>query len=93
MLDFMINAGLIVLILGTSALATKAYAGAMYNRCPECATLNAKSGAKSASGAFTDNYGTKEIAKKLDPYLDALQDKIDQHANVIGVIVATTSMI
>jgi len=42
MLDFMINAGLIVLILGTSALATKAYASAMYNRCPECATLNAK---------------------------------------------------
>ena len=42
MLDFLLNAGLIVLILGTSALATKAYANAMYKRCPECETLNAK---------------------------------------------------
>ena len=42
MLDFFLNAGLIVLILGTSALATKAYASAMYNRCPKCETLNAK---------------------------------------------------
>jgi hypothetical protein len=42
MLDFLINAGLLVLILGTSALATKAYASAMYNHCPDCATLNAK---------------------------------------------------
>ncbi len=42
MLDFFLNAGLLVLILGSSAWATKAYAGAMYNRCPECETLNAK---------------------------------------------------
>lgn len=59
----------------------------------EVATLNAKSGAKSASGAFTDNYGNMEIAKKLDPYLDALQDKIDQHTNVIGVIVAVNGKV
>ena len=42
MLDFLLNAGLIVLILGSSAWATKAYASAMYNRCPDCETLNAK---------------------------------------------------
>ena len=42
MYDFLLNAGLIILILGTSAVATKAYAGAMYNHCPECSTLNAK---------------------------------------------------
>ncbi len=59
----------------------------------EVATLNAKSGAQSASGAFTDNYGNMEIAKKLEPYLDALQEKIDQHTNVIGVVVAVNGKV
>lgn len=42
MLDFLANAALLLLILGTSALATKAYANAMYNKCPACSSLNAK---------------------------------------------------
>ena len=42
MLDTVLNIGLLVLILGTSAWATNAYARAMYNRCDGCGTLNAK---------------------------------------------------
>ncbi len=42
MLDNLLNVGLVILILGTSAWATNAYARAMYNRCSGCGTLNAK---------------------------------------------------
>ena len=40
--DLLINAGLLVLILGSSALLTSAYARRAYNRCPDCGSLNAK---------------------------------------------------
>ena len=54
----------------------------------QVAALNAKNGAKNDSGAFTENYGGKDIATKLDPYLEALQKKVSDQTNVVGVIVA-----
>ncbi len=42
MLDTVLNIGLLVVILGSSAWATHAYANAMYNRCHACGSLNAK---------------------------------------------------
>ena len=42
MSDILLNIGLLILILGTSAWATNAYARGMYNRCSGCGTLNAK---------------------------------------------------
>ncbi len=42
MLDSLMNIGLLLLILGTSAWATNAYARGMYNRCGGCGSLNAK---------------------------------------------------
>jgi hypothetical protein len=54
----------------------------------EVAKANGKSGAKPGSGAFTANYGEKEIAEKLNPYLDALEQPVAESHNVIGVIVA-----
>ena len=42
MLDTVLNISLLILILGTSAWATNAYARGMYNRCDGCGTLNAK---------------------------------------------------
>jgi hypothetical protein len=54
----------------------------------EVAKANQKSGAQSGSGAFTANYGEKEVAEKLDPYLAALQTAVTDRRNVVGVIVA-----
>jgi len=42
MADFLINAGLLVLILGSSAAATNLYVRWAYNRCAGCGSLNAK---------------------------------------------------
>ena len=41
-MDLLINAGLLVLILGSSALLTNAYTRRAYNRCSRCGSLNAK---------------------------------------------------
>jgi hypothetical protein len=54
----------------------------------EVALANAKSGAQSQSGAFTANYGDKEIAERLNPLFDAFQKPIAESPNVVGVIVA-----
>ena len=40
--DAVLDGLVIVAILGGSALATHLFARAMYNRCPECESLNAK---------------------------------------------------
>jgi hypothetical protein len=40
--DFLINAALLVVILGTSALLTNAFTRRMYYKCPNCGSLNAK---------------------------------------------------
>ena len=40
--EFFLNALVVVAILGVSAIATQAFARAMYNRCPACHTLNAR---------------------------------------------------
>ena len=42
MADFLINAGLLAVILVTSALATNLYVKWAYNRCASCGALNAK---------------------------------------------------
>ncbi len=54
----------------------------------EVSKANNKSGAQSSSDAFTANYGEKEIAEKLGPYLSELQTPVAESRNVIGVIVA-----
>ncbi len=54
----------------------------------QVAAANARSGAQSASGAFTANYGDQEIAEKLNPFLTAFQKPIADSPNVVGVIVA-----
>jgi hypothetical protein len=54
----------------------------------EVSKANGKNGAQSASRAFTANYGEKEIAEKLTPYLAELQQPVADSRNVIGVIVA-----
>jgi hypothetical protein len=54
----------------------------------EVGKANASSGAQTASGAFTANYGEKEVAEKLNPYLDKLQGPVAESRHVIGVIVA-----
>jgi hypothetical protein len=54
----------------------------------EVSKANGKNGAQSGSGAFTANYGEKEIAEKLHPYLDALEQPVSESRNVIGVVVA-----
>jgi hypothetical protein len=40
--DFLINAALLVLILGSSAWLTSAFTRRMYYKCPNCGSLNAK---------------------------------------------------
>ncbi len=42
MVDFLANAVLLVLILGSSALLTNAFTRRMYQKCSECGRLNAK---------------------------------------------------
>jgi hypothetical protein len=42
MADFLINAGLLAVILISSALATNLYVKWAYNRCAACGALNAK---------------------------------------------------
>jgi hypothetical protein len=54
----------------------------------EVSKANSKNGAQSQSGAFTANYGDKELAEKLDPYLEGLHKPVTETRNVIGVIVA-----
>jgi hypothetical protein len=59
----------------------------------QVAALNAKNGARNESGAFTENYGGKDIAAKLDPYLEAMQQKVADQTNVVGVIVAVNGKV
>jgi hypothetical protein len=40
--DFLVNVALLVLILGSSAMATNLYVRWSYNRCAACGSLNAK---------------------------------------------------
>jgi hypothetical protein len=40
--DFLINAALLVAILGSSALLTNAFTRRMYYKCSNCGSLNAK---------------------------------------------------
>ena len=42
MADLLINAAVLVGILGLSAVLTELFARKMYNRCPQCGALNAK---------------------------------------------------
>lgn len=42
MWDFFLNAGLLVLIVGSSAWLTNAYTRHAYYRCAKCRNLNAK---------------------------------------------------
>lgn len=41
-MDFLINAALLVVILGSSAFLTNAFTRRMYYKCPQCGSLNAK---------------------------------------------------
>jgi hypothetical protein len=52
--DTLLSIGLLAVILIVSALITNWFARTMYNRCPSCATLNAKRRAqcRSCDGAL-----------------------------------------
>jgi hypothetical protein len=54
----------------------------------EVAIDNAKSGVRSASGAFTGNYAEAEALQRLQPYMASLQTSIRDTQRVVGVIVA-----
>lgn len=54
----------------------------------EVANENAKSGVQVESGAFTANYVDASNVRRLEPYLEQLQERITAVDNVVGVIVA-----
>lgn len=54
----------------------------------QVAELNNASGNGSPSGNFAMNFGSAEIVKKLQPYLDACGTKVEETSQVVGVVVA-----
>ncbi len=54
----------------------------------EVQAANAKAGVNSDSEAFSRNYSDEEVAKRLKPYLQALEVPLAEAENVVGVIVA-----
>ncbi len=54
----------------------------------EVAKANGKNGARSQSSAFTANFGDKQLAERLDPFIAAFQTRVSESPNVVGVIVA-----
>ena len=49
---------------------------------------NASSGARSRSDAFTANYTNPRVLKQLQAYVNALQEPVANHEQVVGAIVA-----
>jgi hypothetical protein len=54
---------------------------------------NGKSGVRSASDAFTSNYGDPASVKRLEPYLAKLKSPVADTSQVVGVIVAVNGKV
>jgi ARG/rhodanese/phosphatase superfamily protein len=59
----------------------------------EVNSANAKSGVQPDSDAFTANYAEEDAVKRLQPYIDKLQQPVAQTENVVGVIVAVNGKV
>jgi hypothetical protein len=59
----------------------------------EVAKENEKAGVQSESGTFTGNYANEDAVKRLEPYMDALQQTVADTPNVVGVIVAVNGKV
>jgi ARG/rhodanese/phosphatase superfamily protein len=59
----------------------------------EVSKENAKGGVKADSGAFTGNYAESDAVKRLEPYIERLQNPVAKTENVVGVIVAVNGKV
>jgi len=54
---------------------------------------NAAVGVQPASGAFTENYSSKDVVSRLDRYQGSLQNAVAGTENIVGVIVAVNGKV
>ena len=59
----------------------------------EVAKRNMESGAKTQSGAFTQNYVQADLSKKIDAYCERFERPIAKQQQIVGVMIAVNDVI